>query len=69
MESPVVFFEILDQLESVHKVSASICVPVCSMNDDEWKNKLMKNLKPKDEEFKGSIIRKGRTNSYVALKN
>jgi hypothetical protein len=69
VESPAAVCEILD-LKSIHKVRTCICIPVRSASDDEWTNKLIKLFKPvRDKEFRGAVIRKGRTNASSALEN
>lgn len=68
LEFPAVVCEILD-LKSIHKVGACICIPLRSANDDEWTNQLIKLLKPADEELRGAVIRKVRTNASSALEN
>jgi hypothetical protein len=68
VESPAAVCEILD-LKSIHKVGTCICIPTRPNREDEWTNQLIRFLKPEDKEFRGVVIRKGRTNASSALEN
>jgi hypothetical protein len=68
VESPAAVCGVLD-LKSIHKVRTCICIPTCPASEDEWTNKLIKFFDVRDKEFRGAVIRKGRTNASSVLEN
>lgn len=65
LHSPAAVCEILD-LKSIHEERACICIPLLSAEDDNWTNQLIALFKPDAKEFRGGIIRKGRS-SYASF--
>lgn len=69
VDSSAAVCEILDHLESLDKVGSCICIPVRSHNEDKWTDFLITYLEADDKEFRGVVIRKGRTDASSALQN
>ena len=68
LEPPAAVCELLD-LESTHTTRSCICIPVRSANEDDWTRELITLFEPDDNEFRGAVIRKGRTSVSSALEN